>query len=59
VLRQVLADQLAHHLRWGEVLLGTQAFEGGLLGRIDQQGQTGGLQLHDEWHVNAMRMRSK
>ena len=57
VLRQVVADQLAHHLRGRQVLLGAQALEGGLLGRIDQQRQPCGLQLHGAWHVNAMCIR--
>jgi len=39
MLDDVLADQLPHHLRRRQVLLGADFLEHGLLARIEEQGQ--------------------
>src|SRR5574337_1971192 len=46
VPREVVADQLAHDLRCGAVLQRAQVLERGLLVRVEQQRQPGGLAFH-------------
>lgn len=46
MLRQILANELAHDLRWSEILFRTQRFECFLFGRVDQNGQSCGFRFH-------------
>ncbi len=50
-LLDITADQPPHHLRGGEILLGTQALEGRLLPRIDEDGETCGPLFHPHYFL--------
>ena len=55
---EIVADQQPHHLRRGHILLRAQVLEGLLLRRVDQNGQSRGLEfgrvLHRQSHDNHM-----
>src|SRR5690606_12414905 len=51
VVGQIIADQLADHLRGGEVLAGTQLLERLLLFRVDKDGEPGGFSFHGNCFV--------
>ena len=46
MLGKILADELADDLRWCQILLRAQCFEGFLFVRVHQQSKAGGFRFH-------------
>src|SRR5690554_446709 len=47
MLLQIVANELPHYLRWGEILTRAESFEGPFFVRIDEQREAGGFLLHE------------
>lgn len=48
MIGEIITNELPHDLRWREILAGAKLLEGLLLGRVNEDGQTGGLAFHVE-----------